>query len=200
MSKTLSLFFISLKFFSKIPRFEEVRTGSFSTVASSLITSRIGSELRELAIMSKANSTVWDCVKDIRGDFPQEFVDEVKPGKYKYSKGDPFYVTDLERGLVFYQNSLAQGKGVRLKHLRKVRVSLLMVGKKKSSSKSYYTLDDVGLLADVLSDIALGSSRRVNNPPGVEYIIPEAWRTEPFRQGKNTFEDLKRGSDFEFDL
>jgi hypothetical protein len=179
-----------LKFFAKIPRLEEIKSGSFSSLASSFVTCNLGSELREFAIMTKANSTMIDGLKDIRGDFPLEYISEDEPGKYKVSGGESFYVTDLERGLVFYKDSLTQKGSLKLKTERSVRVSLTMVGTINPVTKKVYVLYDVGSLQLIYIDVSLGSSRRVGNPINVDHLVAGCV-TSPFVLGKNNYYDLK---------
>lgn len=152
-----------LSYFDRIPRWDEMRSRSHSAAALSYVTCKIGSEIRSLAIVTGANSTLWDCIRGGRALPPVLVGDSM--GQYKSDDDEGFYVNDLERGSTYLSCALSQKESDEtLKVPRDTWVSLSMV------DEEMYKLGDVGAPCRIIQSLSLGSSRRVNNPKNVEEL------------------------------
>jgi len=173
-----------LQYFNKEPSPVELRSPTFSAVASSYIGGGIGTEIRCLGVETEANSTMWDEIRDCRKPLPPGFLGN-ELGKYRESKGEGFYVNDLDRGPRFREIALSQkGSDTKLLVPRDVRVTLAMVGPN-------YKLEDVGAVRREIVRMSFGSSRRLDNAKTIDELL-SGKVTRNFVGGKDSLDMLSK--------
>lgn len=172
------------KYFTRVPRYDYARAPSCDLVLATKVTSAITSEIREFALMSNANGTLWDCVKGCEGDFPGVAGNEM--GQYKDEVDEGFYINDGERGPKFRDAALSQKPGdTKLTIQEDYRVLLTMVDNKR------YFVKDVGRLIRGVVECSFGSPKRFDNPRDIDELLGGK-RTRPPNANKDDLSKLER--------
>ena len=171
------------RYYNRIPRLDTRRATSNNAVWSSFVNCKINREIRELSIMTNANSVLWDCIRD-GGDIPEELKGS-EMGQYKPEGGEGFFINDVLRGSFYRDIALSQKPDTtKLIVPTDLRVRLKMVDNKR------YHLRDVGrLVRNVELEYTPGSSKRLDNPVNIGELL-EGKKTRTFNADKDSLDKL----------